>query len=240
MSDLNPRQQQAVQYLDGPLLVLAGAGSGKTRVITRKIVHLIENAKLSPSHITAVTFTNKAAREMKNRVKQAFPNDNAKGLKISTFHTLGLTILRQEFALAGLKKGFTLMDQEDSKNAIRELLKTDKSEDQADLLQWQISNWKNAMVSPQKALSLADSDGEYDLAQKYLAYQELLQAYNAVDFDDLLRLPVEILTRDSQIRDKWQNRIRYLLVDEYQDTNNAVRPGTPAGGCTPGTDSGWR
>ena len=221
MSDLNPRQQQAVQYLDGPLLVLAGAGSGKTRVITRKIVHLIENAKLTPSHITAVTFTNKAAREMKNRVKQAFPNDNAKGLKISTFHTLGLTILRQEFALAGLKKGFTLMDQEDSKNAIRELLKTDKSEDQADLLQWQISNWKNAMVSPQKALSLADSDGEYDLAQKYLAYQELLQAYNAVDFDDLLRLPVEILTRDSQIRDKWQNRIRYLLVDEYQDTNNA-------------------
>ncbi|NNJ91731.1 MAG: UvrD-helicase domain-containing protein, partial [Gammaproteobacteria bacterium] len=125
MSDLNPRQQQAVQYLDGPLLVLAGAGSGKTRVITRKIVHLIENAKLSPSHITAVTFTNKAAREMKNRVKQAFPNDNAKGLKISPFHTLGLNILRQEFALAGLKKGFTLMDQEDCKNAIKELLKTD-------------------------------------------------------------------------------------------------------------------
>lgn len=221
MSDLNPRQRQAVQYLDGPLLVLAGAGSGKTRVITRKIVHLIENAKLSPSHISAVTFTNKAAREMKNRVKQAFPNDNARGLKISTFHTLGLNILRQEFTLAGLKKGFTLMDQEDCKNTIRELLKTDKSEDQTDLLQWQISNWKNAMVPPQKALSLANSDGEYAMAQKYRAYQQLLKAYNAVDFDDLLTLPVEILANNAQTRDKWQNRIRYLLVDEYQDTNNA-------------------
>jgi ATP-dependent DNA helicase Rep len=221
MSDLNPRQQQAVNYLDGPLLVLAGAGSGKTRVITRKIVHLIENAKLSPSHISAVTFTNKAAREMKNRVKQAFPNNNARGLKISTFHTLGLNILRREFAHAGLKKGFSLMDQEDCKNVLKEQLKLDKAEDQADMLQWQISNWKNAMISPQKALSLATSDPEYAMAQKYLAYQELLQAYNAVDFDDLLRLPVEIFTSQADVLENWQNRIRYLLVDEYQDTNNA-------------------
>ncbi|MGD2118011.1 MAG: DNA helicase Rep [Chromatiales bacterium] len=221
MHDLNPRQLEAVRYLDGPLLVLAGAGSGKTRVITKKIVQLIEQAGIAPRHITAVTFTNKAAREMKSRVRQEFPDNNAKGLKISTFHTLGLNILRTEHTAAGLKPGFTLLDQEDCNNMLRELLKKDRSEDQAQQIQWQISHWKNALVSPQQALSQAGNDLEATYARQYLAYQELQRAYNAVDFDDLLLLPVEIFRQHKEVLDKWQNRIRYLLVDEYQDTNGA-------------------
>lgn len=221
MHDLNKRQLEAVRYLDGPLLVLAGAGSGKTRVITRKIVHLIENAGIAPRHITAVTFTNKAAREMKNRVKEEFSNNAAKGLKISTFHTLGLNILRREFVAAGLKKGFTLMDQEDCANVLRELLKKDQQEEDSQSAQWQISHWKNDLTTPEEALSSAANDLEHAHARQYLAYQQMLQAYNAVDFDDLLRLPVQIFRQDRKILDAWQDRIRYLLVDEYQDTNGA-------------------
>ena len=222
MQDLNPRQLEAVCYLSGPLLVLAGAGSGKTRVITRKIVHLINKAGYDPRQIIAVTFTNKAAREMKARVQKELSGDSSgKGVKISTFHTLGLNILRSEFQAAELRRGFTLMDQEDSANVLRELLKKDKQEEHTQLLQWQISHWKNALISPQEAISKASDDLELAQARQYLAYQQMLLAYNAVDFDDLLLIPVRIFQQQRQILEKWQNKIRYLLVDEYQDTNGA-------------------
>ena len=221
MPDLNPRQQEAVSYLDGPLLVLAGAGSGKTRVITKKIVHLIEKAGISAAHIAAVTFTNKAAREMKNRVKNECRNTKVDGIKISTFHTLGLNILRKEHQHVGLKSRFTLLDQEDSQGVMKELLKKQKLQEETQNLQWQISSWKNDLVSPEQALAEAQDQRQHDYARQYLAYQEMLQAYNAVDFDDLLRLPVTLFKNCADSLEKWQNRIRYLLVDEYQDTNNA-------------------
>jgi len=222
MHDLNKQQQNAVDYLDGPLLVLAGAGSGKTRVITRKIVHLVRNAQIAPHLITAVTFTNKAAREMQNRVKESFQDNEARGLKISTFHTLGLNILKKEFAAASLRNNFTLLDQEDCINTLKELLSQHHlPEEDAQAIQWQISSWKNALISPEQAMSHANSDLEYNQARQYLAYRDMLQACNAVDFDDLLLLPVQLLKQNRNILDKWQNRIRYLLVDEYQDTNGA-------------------
>lgn len=221
MADLNQQQSQAVHYMKGPLLVLAGAGSGKTRVITRKIVHLIQDLGFNAGNISAVTFTNKAAREMKSRISRELDSDTARGLKVSTFHTLGLNILRSEYRHVGLKKGFSLMDQEDAKNALKELLKHDKQDEHTDTIQWQISRWKNALITPDQALANAENDLEHTQARQYLAYQELLMAYNAVDFDDLLVKPVKLFEQHQEILDKWHNRIRYLLVDEYQDTNNA-------------------
>ncbi len=222
MQDLNPRQREAVRYLDGPLLVLAGAGSGKTRVITAKIARLIEVAGIEPRHITAVTFTNKAAREMKERVSRLLHSDAGQGLNISTFHTLGLNILRRELAAAGLRAGFSIFDEQDVDQLLRELTK--KNEADKDTLQrarWQISAWKNDLIDPETASQRAEDDFDSFFAALYGAYQRALRAYNAVDFDDLILLPVSLLRDDRALRERWQNRIRYLLVDEYQDTNGA-------------------
>jgi len=222
MSDLNPRQREAVRYLDGPLLVLAGAGSGKTRVITAKIAHLVGQAGISARHITAVTFTNKAAREMKARVGRLLDAESARGLTVSTFHTLGLNILRRELAAAGLRRGFSIFDEQDVEQLLRELSK--KNEADRDTLQrarWQISAWKNDLIGPDTAIATAEDDHGAFYAALYGAYQRALRAYNAVDFDDLILLPVTLLRDDGALRERWQNRIRYLLVDEYQDTNSA-------------------
>ena len=220
MSDLNRPQREAVRYIEGPLLVLAGAGSGKTRVITRKIVHLIENTGLEPRHIAAVTFTNKAAREMKARVGGLLRGRNSRGLNISTFHTLGLNILRRNFAELGFKPGFSLFDDQDSGNLVKELLQSDASADNAaQAISWRISDWKNAMQTPQQAEANAQDEQEARAARLYARYQRSLRAYNAVDFDDLILLPVQLFERFPATLQKWQNRIRHLLVDEYQDTN---------------------
>ena len=222
MHDLNPHQREAVRYLDGPLLVLAGAGSGKTRVITAKIAHLIEQAGIAARHITAVTFTNKAAREMKSRVGKLLGSEGNRGLSISTFHTLGLNILRRELKAAGLRSGFSIFDEQDVEQLLRELSK--KNEADRDTLQrarWQISAWKNELITPETAAATADDDVDAFYAALYGAYQRALGAYNAVDFDDLIQRPVELLSHDAELRERWQNRIRYLLVDEYQDTNGA-------------------
>ena len=222
MHELNPRQREAVRYLDGPLLVLAGAGSGKTRVITAKIAHLIEQAGVAARHITAVTFTNKAAREMKERVGRLLGAEASRGLSISTFHTLGLNILRRELEAAGLRRGFTILDEQDVEQLLRELGK--RSEADRDTLQrarWRISTWKNELVEPDAAMAQAEDDLDAYYAALYGAYQRALRAYNAVDFDDLILLPVKLLDTDPALRERWQNRIRYLLVDEYQDTNGA-------------------
>ena len=223
MSDLNPRQLQAVRHIGGPLLVLAGAGSGKTRVITRKIAHLINACGHEPRHLCAVTFTNKAAREMKARVAQQLRGREARGLVVSTFHTLGLGILRREALRVGLRAGFSLLDAQDSEALIKEHLQKTRHADATTpaVVQTRISRWKNDLIDPDQALSHAEDDYDAALAELYTRYDRSLRAYNAVDFDDLIRLPVQRLAADPALREEWQGRIRYLLVDEYQDTNGA-------------------
>jgi ATP-dependent DNA helicase Rep len=222
VSQLNPRQREAVKYIDGPLLVLAGAGSGKTSVITRKIAYLIEQCGIEARHIAAVTFTNKAAREMKERVGQLVSGAAAKGLTVSTFHNLGLNIIRFEHRALGFKPGFSIFDETDTATLVKELLLNDAIDpDQLDLIRNQISNWKNAMTLPADAIHLAQSNGEMKIARVYEQYQDALRAYNAVDFDDLILLPVQLFRDNADVLDRWRNRIRYLLVDEYQDTNNS-------------------
>lgn len=222
MNDLNKRQREATLYLDGPSLVLAGAGSGKTRVITAKIAHLIDDKGMAARHITAVTFTNKAAREMKARVAKLLANSNSKGLSISTFHTLGLNILRREQKAAGLRPGFSILDEQDVEQLLKELSKKNDADKQTlQQARWQISGWKNELIDPETALSHAEDDFQAFYAVLYRAYVDALRAYNAVDFDDLILRPVELFQQDHELLDRWQNRIRHLLVDEYQDTNGA-------------------
>ncbi|MEE8057667.1 MAG: DNA helicase Rep [Pseudomonadales bacterium] len=228
MSTLNPRQREAVHYIDGPLLVLAGAGSGKTSVITRKIAYLIEQCGIKGNRIAAVTFTNKASREMKERVSQLVSGPAARGLIVSTFHNLGLTILGKEHRALGYKSGFSIFDQQDAQALIRDLLiqeygsetnDANKATDQTHTIQQQISNWKNDMVSPDQAVTQAQGPADMLCAQAYIRYQRALKAYNAMDFDDLILLPVQIFQQCPAILEKWQRRIHYMLVDEYQDTN---------------------
>ncbi|MCK0538150.1 DNA helicase Rep [Alcanivorax quisquiliarum] len=224
MSQLNSRQQEAVSYTQGPLLVLAGAGSGKTSVITRKIAWLIQHQQISARHIAAVTFTNKAAREMKERVSALVPRSETRGLIVSTFHNLGLRILKQEQAASGLRRGFSILDQTDSRELLKELLHRGDSErdiEATDFIHARISKWKNELVLPEQALSTAANDDELRAAVAYGQYNRMLRACNAVDFDDLIMLPVTLFREQPRIMEKWRNRIRYLLVDEYQDTNSA-------------------
>ncbi len=220
---LNPRQDEAVKFVSKPCLVLAGAGSGKTRVITNKIAYLVQQCGLKARNIAAVTFTNKAAREMKERVGQTLGKQEARGLMVSTFHTLGLNIIRREYKQLGLKAGFSLFDDQDQLALLKELtekqLEGDK--DLLRLLLSTISNWKNDMLSPASAMEFARSEQEKLFAFCFEAYQNQMKAYNALDFDDLILMPVMLLKSNSDVRQRWQARIRYLLVDEYQDTNTS-------------------
>ncbi|MCE8024138.1 DNA helicase Rep [Billgrantia aerodenitrificans] len=221
LAKLNPRQQEAVRYIDGPCLVLAGAGSGKTSVITTKIAYLVQECGMSARRIAAVTFTNKAAREMKERVGQMLKGKEGHGLTVSTFHTLGLNIIRGELKALGYKPGFSLFDPEDAKALLRDLMNKDAQVDaeQINAVQHQISEWKNDLVLPGQALSHAvDEDAQY-AARVYEAYVRHLKAYNAVDFDDLILLPVVLLKDNPEVLARWRRKIHYMLVDEYQDTN---------------------
>ena len=220
---LNDAQESAVNFVSGPCLVLAGAGSGKTRVITNKIAHLVRNCDVPARYIAAVTFTNKAAREMKERVAQTLGKPEARGLKVSTFHTLGLNIIKSHIKDLGLKPGFSLFDDKDSLALLTDLTQDtlDGDKDQLSLLQSCISNWKNDLVLPDALLRQAQSTGEKEFAEAYKRYQDNLKAYNALDFDDLILLPTLLLKTSEAVRQKWQNKIRYLLVDEYQDTNTS-------------------
>ncbi len=220
---LNEAQESAVTFVSGPCLVLAGAGSGKTRVITNKIAHLVRNCDMPARYIAAVTFTNKAAREMKERVAQTLGKPEARGLKVSTFHTLGLNIIKAHVKQLGLKPGFSLFDDKDSMALLSDLTTDtlDGDKDQLQLLQSCISNWKNDLILPDALLKQAQSTGEREFAEAYKRYQDNLKAYNALDFDDLILLPTLLLKTSEEVRSKWQNKIRYLLVDEYQDTNTS-------------------
>lgn len=218
LSHLNSPQREAVKYLDGPLLVLAGAGSGKTRVITQKISYLIEEAGYNPKEIAAITFTNKAAREMQERVGKLMQGKPIKGLTITTFHSLGLQMLRQEAALLGYKPQFSILDSSDSFKILADILATTDKQ----LLrktQYQISHWKNSFINPDQAKATAEEDLTHAAAKVYQLYQQTLKAYQAVDFDDLIKLPVELFTQHNEALNKWQRKLQYLLIDEYQDTN---------------------
>ena len=249
---LNPPQREAVRHVDGPLLVLAGAGSGKTRVITAKIAHLIERG-VDPSRIVAITFTNKAAREMRERAQALLKSQGKAGeaakVVVATFHALGLKILRIEAKAAGLKPGFSIFDPADLESVVAELIAT-SDRGRARSAQWKISAWKNALVSPATALEGAKEDDEIIAARAYANYGEALAAYQAVDFDDLIVRVVELLERDADVRARWQAKCAHVLVDEYQDTNPAqyrllralVGEGTPftAVGDDDQAIYGWR
>ncbi|TWO84415.1 ATP-dependent DNA helicase Rep [Shewanella algae] len=220
---LNPAQNEAVHYVSGPCLVLAGAGSGKTRVIINKIAYLVQKCGYQAKHIAAVTFTNKAAREMKERVAQSMGRKEARGLWISTFHTLGLEIIKREHKTLGLKAGFSLFDDQDTLALLKELTQDELQEDK-DLLRalaTMISNWKGGLVIPDHARKIAKGEQEQLFALLYQRYAQHMKAYNALDFDDLILLPTLLLRHNADVRARWQARIRYLLVDEYQDTNTS-------------------
>jgi len=220
MHGLNPPQRAAVLHTEGPLLVLAGAGSGKTRVIVEKIAHLIASGRYPARRIAAITFTNKSAKEMRERVAKRIKGDAAEGLTICTFHALGLKFLQIEHAAAGLKRGFSIFDADDAAAQFKDLMpgaKPDAVEDARNL----VSRAKNAGLSPEEAMAMARSTRELEAAKLYARYQQRLATFNAVDFDDLIRLPLQILEQNEEVRTAWRERIGYLLVDECQDTNDA-------------------
>ena len=220
MHGLNPPQREAVLHVEGPLLVLAGAGSGKTRVIVEKIAHLIQAGHYPARRIAAITFTNKAAKEMRERVGKRIKGDATEGLVISTFHALGLRMLQEEHARIGLKRGFSVFDSDDAMGQLKDLMPGAKP-DVLQLLQGLVSRAKNAGLSPEEAEALATSPREREAASLYARYQKRLSTFNAVDFDDLIRLPVQLLEGDADCAMGWRERIGYLLVDECQDTNDA-------------------
>jgi len=214
---LNPAQLEAVYHLRGPCLVLAGAGSGKTRVIVHKIANLLKNG-LEPKQIAAITFTNKAAAEMRERAKALVGPRAAKDLAISTFHSLGVRMLRTDGTRLGLKEQFSILDSDDVAGVLRDAGGTTDAA-LARRWQWTISLWKNQGLDADGADRAAADDDERVAARVMRRYQERLQAYQAVDFDDLIGLPLALLHRDAEARAKWQDQFRHILVDEYQDTN---------------------
>ncbi len=224
MNTLNPPQRAATRHLGTPLLVLAGAGSGKTRVITQKIAWLIEQRSVLPEAIVAVTFTNKAAREMKDRVGQLLGDAvKTRGLTISTFHSLGLKILRREAEQADLREGFSIVDPKDAVAVISELLRGERATEMElyEKIHWQISSWKNAGIGPGQL----QVDGTNPVVNAAIAvypeYDRYLRACNTVDLDDLILLPSTLLSENGPAKAYWCSRFRYILVDEYQDTNGA-------------------
>ncbi|HKQ31173.1 MAG TPA: UvrD-helicase domain-containing protein [Burkholderiales bacterium] len=221
MVDLNQHQKAAVHYVNGPLLVLAGAGSGKTSVITQKIAALIKEYGVPASHIVAVTFTNKAAREMKSRVTDLLAGNAIRELAISTFHSFGLRILREQLKLAGYRPGVSIYDTEDSRTLLVKLLRSMDGDPRtvADPVQWQISRWKNDLIGPTDAQPENGNRVQQLAARVYVEYERHMQAYNALDFDDLIVKPVMLLNGNSAVLNEYRGQVRYLMVDEYQDTN---------------------
>jgi len=223
VSRLNPRQQEALEAITGPVLVLAGAGSGKTSVITQKIAYLIAECGLKGHQIIALTFTNKSAREMKERVGNLMTGKEGRGLTVSTFHNLGLNIIRKEVNALGYKPGFSIFDSQDVLALLKDLThkEFEAAEDACEPIQHLISNWKNDLISPARAMAGANGPEQALAARVYESYQKTLKLYNGVDFDDLILQPVELFKARPDILEKWQNKVRYLLVDEYQDTNSS-------------------
>ncbi len=215
-SGMNLAQQEAVNFLHGPCLVLAGAGSGKTRVITHKIARLIQTG-MPAKRIAAITFTNKAAAEMRERAKSLIGKP-AKDVVVCTFHSLGVRMLRQDGAVMGLKPAFSILDTDDVTSILKDAGGTVDAAT-ARAWQWTISAWKSAGLNAEQALAAAANDNERQAAVVMSRYEERLSAYQSVDFDDLISLPLKLLQNHSEVRHRWQAQMGHVLVDEYQDTN---------------------
>ena len=223
LEDLNEKQREAVLYNDGPLLIIAGAGAGKTKTLTTKIAFLIEEKDISPYNILAITFTNKAAKEMKDRLFLQIGND-AKKLTVSTFHSFGLKLLRENYERLGYDKNFVIMDSDDSLTVVKKIIKDmgyDPKIYNPRAIRNKISSCKNEMTSPTQYERFAVSDYEKVTKEVYEKYEMKLQRNNSVDFDDLLLLPIELFKKNPDVLEKYQNLYQYILIDEYQDTNEA-------------------
>lgn len=213
---LNPQQNSAVHYCDGPLLVLAGAGCGKTRVITEKIAHLMSFKGISHHRIFAITFTNKAAKEMAQRASKMVNLPEGERLSISTFHALGMRIIREEITHTPYRFGFSIFDSSETHNIIKDLLPKGSKREQINTIQWQISAWKN------EGLKADELGSGFALAQQvYGQYQQRLIDFNALDFDDLILQTLNLLKTNNEVLARWQDKMQYVLVDEYQDTNGS-------------------
>src|SRR5438876_1565841 len=223
LADLNPAQREAVLTTEGPLLVIAGAGSGKTRVLTYRVAHLINAVGAKPNEILAITFTNKAVGEMRERLEDLL-GGSSRGLWVLTFHAACGRILRREAQRLGFRSNFTIYDQADQLRLVKqclEELERDPKRFTPRGIHDQISQAKNRLVQPDEYASRVQSFYDQTVADAYQLYQRRLFASNAVDFDDLLMLTVDVLERFPEAREKWQEGFRYVLVDEYQDTNHA-------------------
>ena len=215
---LNDQQKAAVRHVSGPLLVVAGAGSGKTRVIIEKIVYLVRSRGLPSARIAAITFTNKAAKEMRERLAARLGHEAAAAITVSTFHALGWRILRTHHEMLGFRPGISILDEADSQTAVRDLLPEGTAPEMVRLARAQLSRWKNRALVADELPENFDSAGEAAIGKLYRRYEAYLKRLNAVDFDDLILQPLRAL-RNEDVRLYWQQKIRYLLVDEYQDTN---------------------
>ncbi|MBV8257588.1 MAG: UvrD-helicase domain-containing protein, partial [Actinobacteria bacterium] len=223
LEDLNPAQREAVLHTEGPVLVIAGAGSGKTRVLTRRIAHLLRAVGAKPNEILAITFTNKAAAEMRERVEHLI-GPPARAAWIMTFHSACGRILRREAERLGYRSNFTIYDSADQNRLVKsclEELERDPKRFTPRGIHSQISNAKNQLIGPDEYLERVQSFYDQTVAEVYRLYQQRLFASNAVDFDDMLYLTVDVLERFPEARERWQKSFRYVLVDEYQDTNHA-------------------
>ncbi|XBC42292.1 MAG: UvrD-helicase domain-containing protein [Buchnera aphidicola (Meitanaphis elongallis)] len=217
--DLNVNQNKAVRCISGPCLILAGAGSGKTQVIINKIIYLIKKCNFNPSSIFAVTFTNRAANEMKNRISNRLSISVMEKITISTFHTLGLEIIKSELSQLKIQPNFSIFDEQDQTTVLKNIT---QKKDKIFLknVRLAISNWKNKLINSHNAKINAKSDLEKNHAYYYELYERYLKSCNILDFDDLVFIPTLLLKNDELLRKKWDEKVRYFLVDEYQDTNN--------------------
>ncbi len=221
---LNPEQREAVEHPGGPLLVLAGAGTGKTRVITYRIAHLMAQQGIQGDRILGITFTNKAAREMRNRLQRMYPDLDPMPV-LSTFHGFGLALIRQEHRSCGLRSRFPIYDDSDVRSVLTEIVRhlagMSQAEARVDDVKGVISRWKSQFLAPERALEASADSFEELCARAFLRYRDRMKGLNAVDFDDLIQLPVLLLEQDEEARKRWSGRYDHLLIDEYQDTNSA-------------------
>jgi len=223
LTNLNDRQIEAVQTTEGPLLVLAGAGSGKTKVLTTRIAYLISEIGVSPYNVLAITFTNKAAKEMQGRVVDML-GEEAKKIQISTFHSFGVSILRKHYQKLGYKENFTILDSDDALTIIKKILKElnlDPKNYNPRAIRSKISGAKNEIISPIEYEKYANTDFEEKVLKVYEKYEQKLRLSNSMDFDDLLILPIRLFKNDPAVLQEYQERFQYILIDEYQDTNEA-------------------
>jgi len=223
LEELNDKQKEAVLYNDGPLLIIAGAGAGKTKTLTTKIAYLIEECKASPYSILAITFTNKAAKEMKDRLYLTLGSD-VKKITVSTFHSFGLKLLRENYERLGYDRNFVIMDSDDSLTVVKKIIKDmgyDPKIYNPKAIRNKISSCKNERISPEQYERFAVSDYEKVIQEVYRKYEDKLYKNNSVDFDDLLLLPIKLFQKYPEVLEKYQDYYQYILIDEYQDTNDA-------------------